>query len=75
MTLDNVPTKHTSTTLAKAADDEPIFVLRASDSLAVETVRHWAAHALVKGVPATKVQDALDVASAMAEWPNKKLPD
>jgi hypothetical protein len=39
-------------------------------------VRHWAAHALVKGVPATKVQDALDVAECdEAEWPNKKIPD
>ena len=68
-------TKHDSTCLAKAADDEPIFVLRATDILAEDAVRHWAAHALYKGVPATKVQDALDVADAMREWPRKKLPD
>jgi hypothetical protein len=38
-------------------------------------VRHWAAHALYKGVPPAKVQEALDVADAMRAWPTKKLPD
>jgi hypothetical protein len=28
--------------LNKAADDEPIFVLRANDALAAHTVREWA---------------------------------
>jgi hypothetical protein len=68
-------TKHTSTCLAKAADDEPIFVLRASDPIAHECVRHWAAHALWKGVPPLKVQQALDVADQMREYPHKKTPD
>lgn len=68
-------TKHTSTSLAKAGDDEPIFVLRATDALAEDAVRHWAAHALYKGVPAAKVQEALEVADAMNRWPDKKIPD
>ena len=68
-------TKHTSSVLAKAADDEPIFVLRATDEFAVETVRHWAAKALYKGVAPAKVQEALDVADAMQSYPTKKLPD
>lgn len=68
-------TKHTSTCLANAADDEPIFVLRASDALAEEAVRHWAAHALVKGVAPAKVQSALEVADEMRAWPRKKIPD
>ncbi len=68
-------TKHNSKALANAADDEPIFVLRATDVLAEEAVRHWAAHALYKGVPPAKVQEALGVADAMRAWPTKKLPD
>jgi hypothetical protein len=32
--------------LAKAADDEPIFVLRAQDSLAPDTIRAWVGQAL-----------------------------
>lgn len=68
-------TKLSNTSLAKAADDEPIFVLRATDPLAAETVRHWAAHALYRGVSPIKVQAALDLADEMHAWPTKKLPD
>jgi hypothetical protein len=68
-------TKHTSSALAKAADNEPIFVLRANDELAEQVVRHWAARAAVAGVPGAKVKEALDVADAMRAWPAKKLPD
>lgn len=68
-------TKHTSKTLANAADDEPIFVLRATDALAEDAVRHWAARALYKGVAPTKVEEALNVADQMKAWPHKKLPD
>jgi hypothetical protein len=68
-------TKHTSTALAKAADDEPIFVLRATDPYAADAVRHWAAKALWKGVPPAKVQEALDIADAMQAYHSKKQPD
>jgi hypothetical protein len=68
-------TKHDSKTLAKAGDNEPIFVLRANDALAEDAVRHWAAHALYKGVPAEKVKGALEIADAMNAWPSKKIPD
>lgn len=68
-------TKFSNTRLANAADDEPIFVLRATDPLASETIRHWAAHALYRGVSPAKVQAALDLADEMRDWPTKKLPD
>jgi hypothetical protein len=34
-------TKHTSSCLKNAADDEPIFVLRAQDYSAPEVIKEW----------------------------------
>lgn len=62
----------------KAADDEPIFVLRAQDMLAPTVVRDWAARAHAAGSPQAKVQEALDCADQMDEWQNlntTKVPD
>lgn len=59
----------------KAADDEPIFVLRAQDRLAPETIDHWVRLARERGVSAEKIAEAERCADAMAEWPNRKLPD
>lgn len=68
--------------LNKAADDEPLFVLRASDSLVPGTIRGWAAHVrfehALDGVsPAleAKLADALAIADAMEAWPGAKVPD
>jgi hypothetical protein len=61
--------------LNKAADDEPIFVLRGRDALAAEVVRFWATIAQDNNVPAGKVLDALTLADQMELWPNRKLPD
>jgi len=61
--------------IAKAADDEPVFVLRAQDRLAPMTVRHWARLAEMKGAPAEKVREARVLAEAMEAWPNRKYPD
>ena len=67
--------------LGKAADDEPVFVLRAQDCLADEFVDKWAIRAnLLVPVVGTenryhKIQSARTVAEAMRGWSPKKNPD
>jgi hypothetical protein len=61
--------------LGKAADDEPVFILRAQDALAADAVDHWANHAQLLGVHPDKVREARELADAMREWPNQKNPD
>ena len=68
-------TKHNSVSLAKAQDDEPIFVLRAHDSLAAAAVRQWADQAEKAGATPAKVAEAREIADAMERWPSRKLPD
>lgn len=71
---------------AKAALDEPIFVLRAQDRSAPKLVRQWAeifrqhhlkvgttGHELAKAI--SKHTDALSVAAAMEEWAIRKQAD
>ena len=68
---------------AKAGDDEPLFVLRATDKLAPALVREWArqfaTHCQVgfrlKEEWHSKYKAALDVADAMEAWPQRKMPD
>lgn len=56
--------------------DEPVFVLRAQDVLAHETVEFWASQAEATGeVRSGKIAGARDCAAEMAAWPIKKLPD
>ena len=59
----------------KADPDEPIFVLRAQDALAADTVRFWASQANLRGVDQAKVNEAHKCAAAMEKWPIHKLPD
>lgn len=61
--------------LGRAADDEPVFVLRAHDSDAPEIVLAWAkarAQAVIDAVKPIadidQVRDAIQVADAMEEW-------
>jgi hypothetical protein len=71
--------------LAKVADAEPIFVLRAQDITAARVVRWWAdvveieyaSHhdGLVPDGVAAKVAEARALADRMEEWSNRKLPD
>lgn len=61
-------------------DDEPVFVLRASDDAAVEAVRFWSQHyrriAQLRGANAggitdkekARVKEAMDVYDAMRAW-------
>jgi hypothetical protein len=68
-------TKHTDQCLAKAADDEPIFILRAQDKLAPDLVRAWAIRAEAHGCPPAKLREAYELAEAMERWPTRKYPD
>ena len=68
-------TKHNNPCADKAADDEPIFTLRAQDKLAPMVVRYWAELAEDAGSPAAKVEEALRCADEMDAWPTKKVPD
>lgn len=69
--------------LAKAADNEPVFLLRAQDNLSAQLVEMWAIQASVM-VPSAddkghtldkKVTEARQIADAMHHWPIKKNPD
>lgn len=71
-------TKLNCKSLKKAADDEPIFVLRAQDNMAADTVRLWASTARTRGVNPKKVKEALACADDMDKWAKKnnaKAPD
>jgi hypothetical protein len=61
--------------LGKAADDEPVFILRAQDMLAADLVFKWAVEAQALGCPWDKVREAKDLAQQMREWPQRKNPD
>jgi hypothetical protein len=67
--------------LAKAHDDEPVFLLRAQDNLAAGLVDTWVIQAsvMVEAVGSTdlghKVGEARMIADQMREWPIRKNPD
>jgi hypothetical protein len=61
--------------LGKAADDEPIFILRAQDMLAADLVDQWAIRAKSWGCPEPKVQEAKELANRMRRWAPRKYPD
>jgi hypothetical protein len=64
--------------LAKAGDDEPLFILRAKDMVAPGVVRVWAHYARGAGAPEEKVQEALAAADRMEQWQKangRKVPD
>lgn len=66
--------------LNKACDDEPLFVLRANDPIAPQTIRHWVTMSWnhkIKGGPSIsndKRAEALDIAIAMEKWRAKNAP-
>ena len=61
--------------IAKAAAEEPVFVLRAQDKLAPALVEAWARLASEHGAPIEKVQEALKCAYLMMKWHTRKFPD
>lgn len=61
--------------LNKAADDEMLFVFRATDKLAPHFIRMWAATVeFVRGT-SRKVMEARACADIMEEHPDRKFPD
>lgn len=71
---------------AKAAMDEPLFVLRAQDKLAPGMVRQWAEklrqHHIKAGTSGKKLAaaiakhaEALEIADAMDAWHTRKIAD
>lgn len=63
-------------TLDKVGPDEPIFVLRAQDMLADARVEEWADQATAwLGKDHPKVVAAREIAQAMRDFPNRKMPD
>lgn len=71
--------------LGKAADGEPIFVLRANDLTASITIHKWANYVeqaadnvsdpKKKAKMIAKAKQAHSIADQFAEWSTKKLPD
>lgn len=62
-----------SSCLNKAESNEPLFVLRAKDPLAPQTIRHWATMSM--GVqPTEKVTEAFRAAEAMEQWRAQAYP-
>ena len=68
--------KSTDPCLAKVAEDEPIFILRAQDRLAPNLVRDWADEAEAAGhCPPEKIAEARALAAEMERWAFRKFPD
>jgi hypothetical protein len=63
-----------SACLVKAADDEPIFVLRARDLTAPDVVAYWCG-LNTANIKTEKMADAQDCVWAMTKFPNRKNPD
>ncbi len=69
-------TKLTSTCLQKAADNEPIFVLRAQDNFSPHVIDIWATLAAsTLGRDHPKVLSAYALADEMRKWGFRKNPD
>lgn len=68
-----------NSSLNKAADDEPVFLLRAQDKLAPAIVELWAEDLEVDHVKTysrdAKIASAYAIAEAMRKWPTRKVPD
>ncbi len=65
-----------NSSLNKAADDEPVFVLRAQDRFAPAIISAWAAR--VNTLSPVKAAGARETAKAMIEWQRRiavKTPD
>ena len=64
--------------LMKCQQDEPVFILKASDKVAHSTVLFWSVSAGCLGVSEVKVGGAIDTAKSMREWAKtnpSRLPD
>lgn len=66
--------KKTDPCLAKAADDEPIFVLRGKDVSSPKVVLHWIAKNF-DTCPDEKLREAFEHALVMKNYPGRKTAD
>lgn len=64
--------KDPNSCLNRAADDEPIFVLRGKDAIAAATIRHWATMALGTHEP-DKIAAARSDAGEFEDWRYKNV--
>ncbi len=69
---DSVIPVSTNGTMRLIHKDEPLFLLRAQDKIAADTVRFWAERAAETGSPSDIVHRAYAHAEAMACWAHKK---
>jgi len=65
----------TNGTTRRIPADEPVFLLRAQDVCAAETVRSWIWQAKCHGVDQEMIKHAMSIAQDMDDWPVKKVPD
>ena len=71
-----MPTKHDSPCLLKAADDEPIFVLRGRDITAEIAIAAWIQANIARlGFQHPKILAAQATITAMRNYHTRKLPD
>lgn len=61
--------------LGKAADDEPVFILRGQDMISPQLVEEWADIAEHHKCSADKVAEARALALKMRGWFPRKFPD
>lgn len=54
--------------LNRADDNEPLFVLRAKDELAVPTVFAWVREATTRGIHGDRLDEAQALAGKMVNW-------
>lgn len=65
-------------TLSRVQEDEPLFVLRAKDAVAVEVVEAWVEAARKLGAPSSKIREAENLIARMRDWQKEhgtKTPD
>lgn len=62
--------------ISKAHDDEPLFILRAQDMLAIPIIELWIASARAANVSEQKLIEVEALVLAMKNWDGqKKIPD
>lgn len=60
--------------LNQAADDEPLFVLKANDPIAAETVRWWLHRSIQRRIHLTRLSEGAQTAGLMDDWRMARRP-
>ena len=55
-------------------ENEPVFLIRAQDSLSVRTLAFWISQAEAEGVSQERIKPLKMHLQSFREWPIKKLP-